>query len=149
MKLSKLRIIVGWVFLIGHFSGIVILFLWGLLWSQKGFAAISDIVALLMPLTGVAAVSAFKSFWQKPNNSTRVSQSAAISTIAIPVILTSLTMCLILAHIMQIAESPETIKHGIALCELIFGGTMTFILDKLFQTKPPLRDSKKIKETSS
>jgi hypothetical protein len=146
MALSKLRVILGWIFIGGHFSGFIVLFLWALFYSSKGFEAISDIVMLLLPITGVAAVTAFKAFWINDKNaSKKVSKNAAIATIALPGIMSLLILCLICAYITQVASSPTAVKQGIALCELVFGGIMAFVSEKLFKEQANTHEGSEVK----
>lgn len=133
MKLSTLKLVAGWIFIGGHFSNFIMLFLWGLFWSEKGFAGISDLLTLLLPISGVASLAAVKAFWSiNPSARKRVSINIAILTILLPSVLTVLIWCLLIAYVMQLAAGPDTVKLGVGLCEMAFGGSIAFIVEKLF-----------------
>lgn len=53
-------------------------------------------------------------------------------TIMLPSILTVLIWCLLIAYVMQLADGPKTVKIGIGMCELAFGGVIALFIEKLF-----------------
>jgi hypothetical protein len=137
MRLSVLRTISGWLFVVGHMSTFAALFLWALFWSSRGFDAISDIVPLLLPVTGVTFMAAVKAFWKDDAGagSKCVSLNFALAAILIPGVLVVAIWCLIGAYVTQAAASPQTVKIGISICQLFFGTAVAFIVENVFGEK--------------